>query len=117
MACSAIMQSCILLGGAEFLSAHSTALVDMICKLLGNVKERGMLLLLPVMALMLCALPEQMPAVMQPALQCLLHILLTDQESTQVTGGAATHNPLLLPTSTPPDRSVICSHDAVEQSK
>ncbi len=104
------MQSCILLGGAEFLSAHSTALVDMICKLLGNVKERGMLLLLPVMALMLCALPEHMPAVMQPALQRLLHILLTDQESTQVTGGTATHKPLLLPTSTPRSCSVIRSH-------
>ena len=85
------MQSCILLGGTEFLSVHSTALIDIVCKLLGNVKERGMLLLLSVMALMLCVLPEHMPAIMQPALQRLLHILLTDQESTQVTAGAAAY--------------------------
>ena len=85
--CSAVVQSCILLGGAEFLSAHGKTLVDMLCKLLGNVNERGMLLLLHVMALMLCMRPEHMPGVMQRALQCLLHILLTDQESTQVTAG------------------------------
>ena len=81
------MQSCILLGGPEFLSAHGRALNDMLCNLLGNVKERGMLLLLPVMALMLCMLPEHMPSVMQPSLERLLHILLTDEESTQVTAG------------------------------
>ena len=86
-ACSAVMQSCILLGGADFVSAHGKALVDMLCNLLGNVNERGMLVLLPVMALMLCMLPEHMPSVMQRALQRLLHILLTDQESTQVTAG------------------------------
>lgn len=81
------MQSCILLGGAGFLSTHGKALVDMLCKLLGNVKERGMLLLLPIMALMLCMLPEHMPSAMQPALERLLHILLMDQDSTQVTAG------------------------------
>lgn len=81
------MQSCILLGGAKFLSAHGKALIDMLCNLLGNVKERGMLLLFPIMALMLCVLPEHMPSVMQPASQRLLHILLIDQESTQVTAG------------------------------
>ncbi len=85
--CSAIVQSCILLGGADFLSMHGKALVGMLCKLLGNVNERGMLLLLPIMALMLCMLPEHMPSAMQPALERLLHILLTDQESTQVTAG------------------------------
>ena len=85
--CSAIVQSCILLGGADFLSAHGKALTDMLCTLLGNVKERGMLLLLPVMALMLSVLPDHMPSVMQPALERLLHILLTDEESTQVTAG------------------------------
>ena len=85
--CSAIVQSCILLGGADFLSRHGRALVGMLGSLLGNVKARGMLLLLPIMALMLCVLPEHMPSVMQPALERLLHILLTDQESTQGTAG------------------------------
>ncbi len=111
------MQSCILLGGADFLSAHGKALVGMLCKVLGNVNERGMLLLLPIMALMLCMLPEHMPSAMQPALERLLHILLTDQESTQVTAGwcLVSHDKTLLSTVVLSGLAFCCIHRPTSQ--
>lgn len=66
---------------------HAGTIVGILCTLLGNVKERGMLLLLPLMGLLLCAYPEQMPGVMEPALQKLLQLLLSDKEPSQVLAG------------------------------
>ncbi|CAL8468538.1 g8078 [Coccomyxa elongata] len=82
-----IITSCVLLGGPSFMDKHAATIVGILCTLLGNVKERGMLLLLPVMALLLCAYPEQVPGVMEPALQKLLQLLLSDQEPSQVLAG------------------------------
>ncbi len=82
-----IITSCVLLGGPSFMDKHAATIVGILCTLLGNVKERGMLLLLPVMGLLLCAYPEQMPGVMEPALQKLLQLLLSDQEPSQVLAG------------------------------
>lgn len=82
-----IITSCVLLGGPDFMSRHAATIVGILCILLGNVKERGMLLLLPVMGLLLCSYPEHMPGFMEPALQRLLHLLLSDQEPSQVIAG------------------------------
>ena len=83
-----IITSCVLLGGPDFMGKHAATIVGILCLLLGNVKERGMLLLLPVMGLLLCSYPEHMPGVMEPALQRLLQLLLSDQEPSQVVAGA-----------------------------
>ena len=48
-----ITTSCILLGGADFLQQHGGALAALLGSLIGNVKERGMLLLIPVMELVI----------------------------------------------------------------
>lgn len=44
-----IALSCVLLGRGEFLAAHGGGLVQILCGFIGNVKDRGMLALLPVM--------------------------------------------------------------------
>jgi hypothetical protein len=82
-----IITSCILLDGAEFMYQHAAAIVAMLSSLLGNVKERGMLLLLRIMNLMLCAFPEHAPSVMQPALQRLLYLMLAGHEESQAVAG------------------------------
>lgn len=66
---------------------HAATIVGILNTLLGSVKERGMLLLLPIMGLLLCAFPEHMPAVMEPALQRLLQLMLSEQEPSQVVAG------------------------------
>ena len=45
--------SCLLLGGLHFLQAHAGSLASMLAGLIGHVNDRGMLLLLPVMTLVL----------------------------------------------------------------
>ena len=60
--------SCILLGGADLLRAHGAALVDVLRSYIGNVKDRGMLLLLPVMDLVVQCFPEEGPGLLTPAL-------------------------------------------------
>ena len=44
-----IALSCVLLGPRDFLAAHGAGLVTVLCGFIGNVKDRGMLALLPVM--------------------------------------------------------------------
>jgi hypothetical protein len=44
-----IALSCVLLGRGGFLSARGPGLVSVLCGFIGNVKDRGMLALLPVM--------------------------------------------------------------------
>ena len=44
-----IALSCVLLGQRDFLAAHGAGLVSVLCGFIGNVKDRGMLALLPVM--------------------------------------------------------------------
>ena len=44
-------------GGAEFLQRYGSGLVQILCGFLGNVKERGMLALMPVMDLVIQVCP------------------------------------------------------------
>ena len=48
-----IATSCILLGGADFLQLHGQGLARRLGGLVGNVKERAMLMIIPVMELVL----------------------------------------------------------------
>ena len=47
-----IMASCILMGGVQFLQAYGTGLVDILTELMGELNERGMCVLLPVLELL-----------------------------------------------------------------
>ena len=44
-----IALSCVLLGRGDFLAAQGTGLVQILCGFVGNVKDRGMLALVPAM--------------------------------------------------------------------
>ena len=50
--------SCLLLGGPDFLQAHGAELAAMLTGLLGNVNDRGMLLVVPVLYLVLQLSPS-----------------------------------------------------------
>ena len=47
----AIAASAVMLGGADFLRVHGAGVVQILCGFIGNVKERGMLALMPTMHL------------------------------------------------------------------
>jgi hypothetical protein len=64
-----IISSATLLGGAPFLAQHGAATVGALHAYLGNVTDKGMLLLLPPMDLILVAFPEDGSVLLLPALQ------------------------------------------------
>ncbi|KAL4857594.1 Importin-11 [Chlorella vulgaris] len=83
-----IALSCVLLGQGEFLSAHGGGLVQVLCGFVGNVKDRGMLALMPVMDAVVQCFPSQGPQLLAPALQCLLADLLAGREPGLVVAAA-----------------------------
>ncbi len=76
--------SLILLGGAPFLQQHGGDLAQLLAGYVGTVNERGMLLLLPPLDLLLVMFPADAPALLAPALQRLLALLLAGGEPTAV---------------------------------
>jgi len=64
-----IIPSCILLGGASFLATHGVSLAEGVETYMGNVRERGMLLLMPPLDLILMAFPQEGAVLLMPALQ------------------------------------------------
>lgn len=64
-----IASSCILLGGVPFLTQHGQALSVALTAYMGNVRERGMLLLFPVMDIILVQHPQDGVTLLLPALQ------------------------------------------------
>jgi hypothetical protein len=86
----AVLTSMVLLGGAPFLQAHGGAVASVFTAFLGNVNERGMLLMFPAMELVLGAVPSVAPSVLQPALTRLLGLLMAGQQSEVVAANAMT---------------------------
>ncbi|KAK9830439.1 hypothetical protein WJX72_011753 [[Myrmecia] bisecta] len=76
-----LMASCVLLGGADFLQARGHQVVRILQALLGNVKEKGTLLLLPVLDTTIQCFPADAPLLLEPALQRLLAGILAGRES------------------------------------
>jgi hypothetical protein len=74
------LTSCLLLNAAEVLTAHGPRLLGVLTSLIGNVKDRGMLCLLPVIDTILQAFPEQAPTLLAPALGRLLLDIHTGNE-------------------------------------
>jgi hypothetical protein len=87
MRCAA---SAVLLGGRGALAAQGqgAALVAVLEGYVGNVKERGMLALLPVLELLVQAFPGEGPALAAPALRALLADLLAGREPAAVVAAA-----------------------------
>ena len=76
-----IITSSVLMGGAAFLEQQGPAISHILEGLIGNVKERAMLVLVSVTELLLQAHPEVASRVLQPALARLLACLLYGQET------------------------------------
>ena len=76
-----IITSSVLMGGAAFLEQQGPAISHILEGLIGNVKERAMLVLVSVTELLLQAHPEVASRILQPALARLLACLLYGQES------------------------------------
>lgn len=83
-----ITASCVLLGGADFLPQHGAGLVQILCGFIGNVKERGMLALMPTMHLVIQSFPGEGPHLLGPALQRLLADVLSGREPGLVVAAA-----------------------------
>jgi len=64
-----ITSSCILLGGRPFLAQYGAVLAAALTAYVGDVRERGMLLLFPVMDLLLVQYPQEGAQLLGPALQ------------------------------------------------
>jgi len=83
-----IVSSLVLLGGAPFLQQHGPDLAALLAGYIGTVNERGTLLLLPPVDLLLLLFPADAPALLAPALQRLLALLLGGGEPSVVVANA-----------------------------
>ncbi|KAI8476158.1 MAG: armadillo-type protein [Monoraphidium minutum] len=83
-----IISSLVLLGGPPFLREHGAGLAALLAGYVGAVNERGTLLLLPPLDLLLVLFPADAPALLGPALGRLLGLLLGGREPPHVAANA-----------------------------
>lgn len=76
-----IISSLLLLGGAPFLATYGPQLIAACTAYVGEVVERGLLLMLPPMDILLVAAPQQAAPMIQPFMQRLLGLILSEDES------------------------------------
>ena len=69
---SRILTSCLLMDGREILTAHGSRIASVLAGFIGNVKERGMLCLLPVIDLIVQIFPADGPSLLAIPLQRLV---------------------------------------------
>ncbi|WIA20395.1 hypothetical protein OEZ85_004815 [Tetradesmus obliquus] len=79
-----LLSSLIMLGGPSFLTAYGQQLLGACAAYVGEVVERGMLLLLPPIDLLLVAAPQQAAPLVLPFMQRLLGLRLAGSESAVV---------------------------------
>lgn len=82
-----IMLSLVLLGGRDFLMVHGQSLADILSSLIGKLTERGMLLLLPIMSVIIQIVPEEGPQLLEGPLRVLLSHILSGNETSYVVAG------------------------------
>eukprot|EP00850_Spirogloea_muscicola_P008802 SM000048S16514 [mRNA] locus=s48:162009:170563:+ [translate_table: standard] len=69
-----IMESYIVLGGADFLHHHAAGVVSILELVIGNVKEKGSLVTLPVIDVLILCFPAEAPPALESVLQCILNL-------------------------------------------
>ena len=96
---SQIIVSCSLLGGRDhFFVPYGQQLVHLLQQLIGNLTEKGMHMLIPVMNVVLQIIPEEGPALLEPAIKSLLSDVLSGKEPTTVVAGTPTSGNLIVKT-------------------
>ncbi len=96
---SRILSSCILLGGRDVLAVYGSRIAAVLQNFIGNVKDKGMLYILPIFDIIIQVLPVEGPVLLTAPLQRLLASVLLGHESGMVV--AATLNVL--------GRMVLCN--------
>jgi len=83
-----ILSSCILLGGRDVLAVHGSRIATVLQNFIGNVKDKGMLYLMPVFDIIVQVLPVEGPSLLQAPLHRLLASVVCGQESGMVVAAA-----------------------------
>ena len=86
---NSILQSYVLLYGRTFMEQYSQVVTGFLDLVIGNVKEKGMLLTLPLIDMVMTLFPAESPMLMRPFLLRLLGAILHESESNLVCGGAS----------------------------
>eukprot|EP00850_Spirogloea_muscicola_P012417 SM000080S22932 [mRNA] locus=s80:226582:234777:+ [translate_table: standard] len=84
-----ITESYILLGGADFLHHHAAGVVSILELVIGNVKEKGSLVTLPVVDVLILCFPAEAPPALESVLQKLLYISVEGQPESDIVIAAA----------------------------
>ncbi|GMH26512.1 hypothetical protein Nepgr_028355 [Nepenthes gracilis] len=81
-----IIEDYIVLGGTEFLNRHSSIVSKLLDLIVGNVNDRGLLSVLPVVEILVQCYPMEVPPLISGTLQKLIVICLTgdDQEPSKL---------------------------------
>lgn len=84
-----IIESYILLDGADFLRPHSGSVVKILDAVVGNVKEKGMMCTLPVIDILIQCFPADAPALLDRILQKLLIIVVNGIDEADIVRASA----------------------------
>eukprot|EP00271_Cylindrocystis_brebissonii_P019770 TRINITY_DN6200_c0_g1_i2.p1 TRINITY_DN6200_c0_g1~~TRINITY_DN6200_c0_g1_i2.p1 ORF type:complete len:451 (-),score=102.92 TRINITY_DN6200_c0_g1_i2:173-1402(-) len=76
-----LLESYILIGGSEFLGHHGQSAVKLLDSVIGNVKEKGLMVALNVIDTLIQCFPQEAPPVLEQVLQKLLLIAVAGSES------------------------------------
>ncbi|KVI11424.1 hypothetical protein Ccrd_010162 [Cynara cardunculus var. scolymus] len=101
---ASIIEGYIILGGPEFLSMHASSVAKLFDLVVGNVNDRGLLSILPVIDVLIQCSPSDGPQLISSALQKMIVICLTGDDrvptSTAVKASAAATLARILVTNT-----------------
>ncbi|CAM6098378.1 unnamed protein product [Calypogeia fissa] len=79
-----IIESYILLGGAEFLRHHAGDVVKILDSVVGNVNEKGMMCTLPVVDTLIQCFPADTPSLLEPVLQKLVVLVVNGRNESDI---------------------------------
>ncbi|XP_071722890.1 uncharacterized protein [Rutidosis leptorrhynchoides] len=101
---ASIIEGYIILGGSEFLSLHASSVAKLFDAIVGNVNDRGLLSILPVIDVLIQCSPSDGPQLISSTLQKMIVICLTGDDhvptSTAVKASAAATLARILVTNT-----------------
>lgn len=72
-----IIEDCVILGGREFLNLHASNVAKLLDLVVGNVNDRGLLSVIPVIDILVQCFPMEVPQLISSTLQKLIIICLT----------------------------------------
>ncbi|KAA3464836.1 importin-11-like [Gossypium australe] len=75
-----IIEDYIILGGREFLSMHASGVAKLLDLIVGNVNDRGLLSILPIIDILILCFPMEVPPLISSTLQKLVVICLSGDD-------------------------------------